>query len=89
MWWNTPKHWNFLGLEEEANQLLQIAEVALNRSVETNRTITAIEEGLEGISEAIDQTERNVLEASSTLDTAEEKCKEINLLWWSKIDVFV
>lgn len=84
----------FLGLEEEANQLFLIAEAALNRTIETNRTITAIEEGLEDISEAIDQTERNVMEASSALDTAEGKCKhyrinEIPEYLWSNIDLVV
>ncbi len=52
-----------------------MAEDALNRTIETNRTITGIEEGLQVASDSIIQTRRNVIEASEALDIAESKCK--------------
>lgn len=64
----------FIGLEEEANRLFQIAQDALNRTVDTEEMVGEIEEGLEDVADSIEQTRNNIQEASEALDLAENKC---------------
>ena len=54
-----------------------VAERAMNKSLLTNERVTALEEGVLNVADAISQTVENVQSATQALEDAENKCETI------------
>ena len=63
------------GLREEALQTLTRAQIARNKTIDTNERVSSVEAGLVGVASNVRETAVNVQKADEALMDAESKCK--------------